>query len=233
MMKWTVLIIGTLLCLFELAVVAVYFITFNGGISIHRQDWATFSQILNGCVMAVLTGVNIWIFYKISNSIEENTKNRVAKQILFETQLVITQMRVKRYEEFSQLINDIKVDLYKNRISEPNIEQLKKSLMKVDHSFLFKNDDLEDSGFLFPSTKKIIEILKERKEGYMDKLEDNLTNFLSLMEIYIINQMLRDHDVVKYINSHRGNIDSTFSCMDQFAKDYAKKLNEAIDKEPL
>lgn len=223
-MKWIALILGALLCLFEIVVVIVYFIIFNGGISINNQDWSTFSQILNGCVMAVLTGINIWIFYKISNSIEENTENRAAKQTLFEAQLVITQMRVKWYEELSQLINDIKVDLSKLQINESNIDQLKKKLMKIDQSFLFKNDILGDSGFLFPLSEEILNLIKERKEGYIDKLQDKLTSLMSIMELYIITQMLRDHEVAKYINSHKGDIDSTFSCMDQFAKEFNKSI---------
>lgn len=227
--KYIVLIAGSLLCVFEVAVVGFYFKTFNGGISIDNQDWATFSQILNGCVMALLTGINILIFYKIYVFIEDNAKKRTLKQTLFEAQLIITQMRMKHYEELSPLVNDIKVDLFKGTPNEDRIEQLKKNFMKIDQSFLFKNDNIEDDGLLFQFSQKILTLLKQRdcNETHIGYTVKTLTHFMYSMELHIIAQMLRDHDIVEYMNKHKGNLDSAFSCVDQFAR----KLHEEIEKD--
>lgn len=226
-MKKIVLVIVLLLCLLEILVMVIYFKIFNGPISLNSQDWGIFSQVFNGCIMAALTGINIWIFYKISNSIEENTRNRAVKQILFEAQLVITQMRVKQYDEISLLVNEIKVDLFRGKMNEDAIEQFKKKLMKIDQSFLFKNDNLEDSCFLFSLSKEVLELIAERKEGYMDELLQKMTNLVATMEIYTVSQMLRDRDVMEYMNNHKGYIDSTFSCIDQFANKFSEFANKS------
>lgn len=223
-MKKMALIIGFLLCLLEVVVVVVYFI-FNGPFSLNSQDWATFNQVVNGCVMAALTGVNILIFYKISNTIEENTKNRAIKQTLFEAQLIITQMRVKRYEELSLLINEIVVDLFQNKIYEDRIKQIKKILMNIDQSFLFQKDNFKDGSFLFSSIEDICALIEGKEDGYMDKLSDKLIGFKATMEMYIFGQMLREHDTMEYIKNHKGDIDSTFSCLDQIISDFNESLH--------
>lgn len=248
--KGIALIIGALLCVLEVVVVAFYFKTFNGGISIDNQDWATFSQILNGCVMALLTGINIGIFYKISEFIESNAKERAKiseenadkradksneeaktraiKQTLFEAQLIITQMRVKHYEELSQLINEIKVDLFQGTPNKGRIEQLKKNFIKIDESFLFKNDNLEGKGLFFELSQKILTLLKQENinEKHIEDTVKTLTSFVYSMELHIIAQMLRDQDIVGYMNKHKGNLDSAFNCIDQFTQ----KLHENIAK---
>lgn len=227
-MKKIVLVIVLLLCLLEIIVMVVYFKIFDA-LSFESQDWAIFNQIFNGCIMAVLTGINIWIFYKISNTIEENTKNRATRQTLFEAQLIVTQMRVKKYEELTQLINDIIVDLYQKEIHEDKIERLKKILMRIDVSFLFRNDNLEDIGFLFSLSKDIIDLMNERKEGNAEKLADKLNDFIIAMEMYIFSQMLRGRDVEEYISAHKGDIDSTFNSINQFVN----RFNEFVSKSSL
>lgn len=225
-MKWVAFIIGCVLCFLEIVVVIAYFKTFNGSISLDNQAWNTFGQVFNGFVMAVLTGLNILIFYKISNSIEENTKNRAAKQTLFEAQLIITQMRVKRYEELRLLIDDIMIDSFRDNINEERIEQLKKALMKMDISFIFRTDNIEDGSIVFPKSQEILNLIEKREDGYMNELSIKLTSLITLMELYIFTQMLKNSGTEEYMDNHKGEFDSVFSCIDQYIRNFHASKNK-------
>lgn len=215
-MKWIALTIGSVLCLLEVVVVIAYFKTFNGSISLDNQAWNTFGQVFNGFVMALLTGLNVLIFYKISNSIEENTKNRAVKQTIFEAQLVITQMRVKLYEELSLLINDITVDLYQDNRNEGRIMQLKKILMRIEYSYLFKSKKFKEGSVLSSLSENVLNMIKC---GNTEGIVTGLGSLIKIMEIFIFTQMLIGRDVEEYIDKHKGNIDSTFGYVDQLVSD--------------
>ena len=75
----TCIVIGLL----EVMLVIAYFSIFNGAISTDHQDWNTFLQIFNGFVMAVLTAVNIYIFYQLTVAIEDKNQKRAVKEKIF------------------------------------------------------------------------------------------------------------------------------------------------------
>ena len=134
-MKFVAYIFCGLFCAFEIVLLVFYFKTFNGTISLNTDDWALFCQLANGLVIAFLTIINIAVFYKISISLDVKGK-------LFEAQSIITQMRVKQYENIRDLIKRIQVQVLQGSLVRNDVEELKKSFMVMDNSFLYKNDNI-------------------------------------------------------------------------------------------
>ena len=147
-MKKGVITICVIIGLLEVMLVIAYFSVFNGAISTDHQDWNTFLQIFNGFVMAILTAVNIYIFYQLTVAIEDKNHTRAVKEKVFEAQSIITQMRVKKYEAVSSLIYDVIACVFQRKKDEGEQTLLMKKLAEIDGSLLFKNYHLEDAPIL-------------------------------------------------------------------------------------
>lgn len=235
-MRTAIIIICTIIGLLELMVIVVYFSIFNGSISTNNQDWGLFIQIFNGLIMAILTGVNIYIFYKLNITIENKNQERNIKAKIDNVQSVLTQLRVNQYEEIRSLITNVKVELMQETFNPQNIIQLKKKLMEMDQSFLYKSSDLGNDSFLFP----VIEDILEKIETLMNKIKDaknnkipnytplieRLIDFLHIVEFYIFGQMLTQKEIESYISKNRDDVDCTIRCIDEFAEELANQMNE-------
>lgn len=71
-----------------------------------------------------------------------------------------------------------------------------------------------------------------RFEYYSEKerikeLLHSLSSFQSVMEFYVISQLVRGNNVQNYISVHQNEIDSALSCI----YDFAKELNEKLEEE--
>lgn len=229
-MKKILIPICSIIVLFEIVAIVVYFVTFNGGLSTTNQDWDTFIQIFNGLIITILTVVNIFVFYHLTVVIEDKNQERAVKEKVFEAQSVITQMRVKQYEEVKGLIYDVIAFIAKKNKDEGGIDLLHRKLVEIDNSFLFKNYKLEDSSILKNPSLKIIKTLtklqSENKEIDKEAFISSLTAYIKLMEIYIIGQMVTtDKDVAKYVQKNTKNIDCSISCAVQIFDRTVEKLN--------
>ena len=105
-----------------------------------------------------------------------------------------------------------------------DVEELKKNLMGMDNSFFYKNDNIKDPIFLNDLIKSICEDFQKLDDK--DKTYNDLANFIKLLEFYIVQQLMRDDDLKKYIRDHKGFVDSTLICMDQMEKDALKMMKE-------
>ena len=191
-MKIVAYIFCGLFCAFEIVLLVMYFKIFNGTISSNTEDWALFCQLANGLVIVFLTIINIAVFYKISISLDVKGK-------LFEAQSIITQMRVKQYENIRDLIKKIQVQVLQGSLIRCDVEELKKSFMVMDNSFLYKNDNIKDPTFFKHLIEEILNKLEniEKEEEY-----ELLSNFIMIFEFYIIQQLTRDKHLKKYIKNH-------------------------------
>lgn len=235
-MRKTIIIICTIIGLLELMVIVAYFSIFNGSISTINQDWGLFIQIFNGLIMAILTAVNIYIFYKLNITIENKNQERNIKEKIDKVQSVITQLRVNQYEEIRSLITDVKVELMRNVFNPQNIFKLQKKLMEMDQSFLYKSSDLGYDSFLFPVIEDILDkkdiIMNEFKNTENNKIPnytpliERITDFLHIVEFYIFGQMLTQKEIESYISKNKDDVDCTIRCINEFAEELANKMNE-------
>ena len=222
----TCIVIGLL----EVMLVIAYFSIFNGAISTDHQDWNTFLQIFNGFVMAVLTAVNIYIFYQLTVAIEDKNQKRAVKEKIFEAQSVITQMRVKQYEEVSTAIYNVIAVIIRRKADNGEQESLLKKLAEIDGSLLFKNYHLTDAPILQELSKQIMRgfetlALNNNKDN-MESLLNSMTAYLRLMETYIVSQMIIDKDVEAYIKDDDNNVDCTISCVRQVLEKTLEELKK-------
>ena len=229
-MKKTIVVICTVIGLLELTVIVAYFCVFNGTISSANQDWDTFIQIFNGLVMAILTAINIYIFYQLTVALEDKNHKRAVKEKVFEAQSIITQMRVKKYEAVSSLIYDVIACVLQRKKDEGEQTLLMKKLAEIDGSLLFKNYHLEDAPILEGISNTVITNLENLRTNFnntnLQALLSSLTAYLRLMEIHIVGQMVIDKDVEAYIKDDDNNVDCTISCVRQVLEKTLEELKK-------
>lgn len=238
---WVGILAGvcTICVLANLSIFVVYRFVFNGNISHNANDWNLFVLAFNGLVTAILAAVNICVFIKINGTIERNNENRHVRDLLYEAQTILSKIRFDDYKQVSNLINDVKVSIYKKHLSSGTIEQLKKVLMSIDGSFMYKSQKLHDEPFLRPVTEKLVVSLdkfvdkissqSEIKPSDADDLQNLLSSFLNIMEFHIIAQLIRGTNVQRYISRNQDEIDCTISCI----YDFAKEINKSSENDEL
>lgn len=213
-----------------------YRIIFGGAISNELSDWNLFILAFNGFITAILTFVNTCVFVKMNTSIENNNKNRHIKGLLFETQGILAKMRFGDFEQLQELINDIRFSIRQRELSAEKINLLKNKLIKMDNSFLYKNQNFQDEPFLrtesYKLVSKIDKFLNKIKENRIKSSEEEniveaLDSFLNLVEFYILSQLVRGKEVERYISKHQDEIDCTISCIYDFAKEVSTKMEMA------
>lgn len=245
-MKWSnniwiyILLLICFACLLANGIVIYnYRSIFCGSISQDIGDWNLFMVIFNGIITAVLAVVNIGAIIKINTSIENNSEKRHVNNLLFEAQTILAKMRLEDYGLIKDLINEIKVSIYQKHLCSEKIERLKKKLMEMDSSFLYKSQTLQERPFL----RSISELLVVKIDDFIQKVkkskeveakdENELLHYLSslqnILEFYIVSQLLRSSKVQKYISDNQEEMDCTISCV----YDFAKELNEKLDVELL
>ena len=236
--KWIiVLLFISLACIFANGIVLyLYRSIFNGSISQELNDWNLFIVIFNGVITTVLAVVNVCAIIKINSTLDNNSENRHINNLLFEAQTILAKMRLDDYNVVKELINDIKVSIFKKRLSSDTIELFKKKLMEIDNSFLYKNQKLHDKPFLRPWIMKLIVqiddfIKKVKQTKVVDEKDEkellhSLSSFQSIMEFYVISQLVRGNKVQEYISDHQNEIDSAISNIYDFAKELNEKLHE-------
>lgn len=228
-MKQIAFVVILVLCFIEIFFLYEYFSVFNGSISTDIQNWSLFSQIINGVVIALLTSINIWVFYKISIAIDNNNKERGVEQRLFEAQKVLTDMRIRQYEELSRLANQFKVGIIKEQEDPQLFEQLKRQLMSMDDSWLFKTDQIAEPSFLHGVIESFLETYNTSNKE--DKVT-RLSNICIFTECYIVIQQHRNKDLEDYINDpkHKDFIDSTLICFNKLVQEVLQKINAPTTK---
>ena len=237
--KWIIaLLFISLACVIANVIVLYqYRSIFNGSISQELNDWNLFIVIFNGIITTVLAVVNICAIIKINSTLDSNSEQRHINNLLFEAQTILAKMRLDDYNVVKELINDIKASIFKRHLSAERIESLKKKLMEIDSSFfLYKNQNLHDEPFMRQRTKRLvvqidnfIHKIKESKVVYEkdeEELLHSLSSFQSIMEFYVISQLVRGNKVQNYISDHQNEIDSAISNIYDFAKELDEKLHE-------
>ena len=237
--KWiNILLIICFTCILANGIVLYqYRSVFNGSISQELNDWNLFIVIFNGIITTVLAVVNICAIIKINSTLDSNSEKRHINNLLFEAQTILAKMRLDDYNVVKDLINDIKMSIFKKHMFAEKIESLKKKLMEIDSSsFLYKNQDLHDEPFLRSIMKRLvvqiddfIQKIKDSKvvdEKDEEELLHSLSSFQNVMEFYVISQLVRGNKVQNYISDHQNEIDSAISCIYDFAKELDEKLHE-------
>lgn len=226
--KWEK-IAGICIAGLSFVLISVYFLNFSLGLSSDSSDWGNFGSYIGGAITPLLTLFNIWLFYKLTIVVEDKNSERDIRNKIYESQGVITQMRMRLYEDVRPLINEVKSDIYVNRFTQSRLTELKKRLMEIDSSLLFRSN-ISSPSFLKNNTEEVLKTIQtiespRYRSGDEENLIRTLDSYLYQMEFYIITQSIKDADVYKYIMSNSKNIDSTLNCVCDIANKAIEELN--------
>jgi hypothetical protein len=216
-----------------LLVLVFYFYVFNDGLSHKTNDWNLFVLIFGGVITAILSTINIYAIIQINVAIEGNNEQRHIKNTIFEAQTILAKMRFDRYDRISHEIINIQASFYKKEIPMDSIENLKKMLMEMDNSFLFRGQKLSHATIsqtlghdIVVQINSIIQQVKKcgtPESHAIESLQQLLSQFLSLLEFHIIAQLVRGLSVQNYIAKNKDNIDCAISSSYEFAEELLKK----------
>ena len=203
--KHSLIILMSLTTIASVIVISCYFYVFSDGISTKNEDWNIFLTLFNGIVLSILTGLNVWVFFKLTSTIENNNDKRTIKNRLFEAQSIITQMRVNAYNEIQPILADIIKDAHLLQYDTNKIFVFMKLVENNATSFLFCNNDIKEKSFLAAQTDEIVSFctnligVSKLSKQQSKQLIDKIMKYRQLMEVYIIGQLILDSDTEKYV----------------------------------
>lgn len=66
--------------IFVVVLLAIYFYLFHGGFSMDSDDWGNFGDFFGGISVALLTAMNVYIFYRLTRQMNERTDEHAIEQ---------------------------------------------------------------------------------------------------------------------------------------------------------
>ena len=209
-----------IICVVLISIIVVYVFNFGFGLSSLSTDWANFGAYVSGLTVPLLTIANIYVVYKLTIAVENKNRERAIGQKMFESQVIVTQMRMRLYESMRALISEILVDLdNSNDCESKKLDKLKAKLDEVNSSILFA-DSTGKTSFLKEENEEVESALKQH-DGIREKYftAQNLIKKLELyqrrMELYIMKQSIRDKDITDYISENKSTIDYTLRSLSE------------------
>lgn len=209
-----------IICVVLISIIVVYVFNFGFGLSSLSTDWANFGAYVSGLTVPLLTIANIYVVYKLTIAVENKNRERAIGQKMFESQVIVTQMRMRLYESMRALISEILVDLDNSNDCEyRKLDKLKAKLDEVNSSILFA-DSTGKTSFLKEENEKVKSAIKQH-DGIGEKYftAQNLIKKLELyqrrMELYIMKQSISDKDITDYISENKSTIDYTLRSLSQ------------------
>ena len=209
-----------IICVVLISIIVVYVFNFGFGLSPLSTDWANFGAYVSGLTVPLLTIANIYVVYKLTIAVENKNRERAIGQKMFESQVIVTQMRMRLYESMRALISEILVDLdNSNDCESKKLDKLRAKLDEVNSSILFA-DSTGKTSFLKEENEEVKSALKQH-DGIREKYftAQNLIKKLELyqrrMELYIMKQSISDKDITYYISENKSTIDYTLRSLSE------------------
>lgn len=219
----------------SIIVIVLYFYTFSQGISSNNSDWSLFISLFNCIIMSILTGANVWVFFKLTSAIEANNSERAVKNRLFEAQSIITQMRVNAYNKINEKIEDLINDAHYKRFDAEKMKNLVKLSETYATSFLFCDKSIEEKSLLMLPLNDIINFnkginsLSDLSEDQSISLIKHLVSYRRFIETYIIGQLILDADTKGFIKDkeNRESLDYSILYVSTLMGFSKNKINDA------
>lgn len=101
-LRLILLICFNLLLVIFFTILIVYFTKFSGGISDKTDNWLLFISICNWGFISILTGLNVWMFYKLTSMFAYENK-------LSRSENAILDLRLSDYKQLRAEASKIKI----------------------------------------------------------------------------------------------------------------------------
>ena len=201
------------LILLFLSIAGVYFFKFSYGISEKPDDWLLFISMCNWGFISLLTGLNVWVFYKLTSMFAfENKISRSENAIL--------DLRLSDYKQLRVKASKIKIAVLKNGGYDIELNTFMQVLYAMSVSPSFYTTTFGKSALLPIVEKFETFLLQETKNG--EELINLIDRSLSTIELLIFSNQLRDERILEQIRKHPSWFDSTLNSIDNYMKKYEK-----------
>lgn len=192
----------------------VYFIKFSGGISDSIDNWLLFISICNLGFISILTGLNVWVFYRLTSMFAYENK-------LSRSENAILDLRLSDYKKLRAEASKIKIAILKNEDFEVELNKFMQTLYSMSLSPSFSTTTLGKS-VLIPIVEKYEKFFSQNNKNG-EELMKLIDSSMQTIEVVIFTNQLRDDRLLKQIRKHPNWFDSTLISIDEFIKN--TKLN--------
>lgn len=187
-------------------IIIVYLITFNKGVSNEVSFWNLFLTFYNAIIATSLAIANIWVFYKLTLAIEDKNENRHIKGKLYDTQKILTDLRVQEYVNLKSEINNLFANAFSKKGIKQNKENISSILMRMQNSILFCHSNNQATSVLEAPIKQILDNLTENmsENNYLA-----ISRALRTIEFLIFTPLFNEAKTLNYIRNNKDGIDPT------------------------
>ncbi|WP_270547273.1 hypothetical protein [Butyricimonas paravirosa] len=86
------------------------------------EYWSSLGSYFSGILIPILTTINIWVFIKLTQAINNDDEQRKKKELDYQRKLIITQIRQQELDHFSKIMNNalvLKFEIHTVNITTP------------------------------------------------------------------------------------------------------------------
>lgn len=206
-LKHVLLISYGLMALIFFIIIEAYFVKFSGGISNMAENWMLFISICNWFFISTLTGLNVWVFYKLTSMVAyENKISRSENAIL--------DLRLSDYKQLRVEASKIKMAILKNENFEVELNKFMQTLYSMSLSPSFSTTTLGKS-VLLPIIEKYENFFSQKNKN-SEELMKLIDSSVHSIEVVIFTNQLRDERLLEQIRKHPNWFDSTLISIDNY-----------------
>lgn len=206
---------GLLILLF-LCTAITYFFKFSNGISNKSDDWILFISICNWGFISLLTGFNVYVFFKLTSAIAQNDYNRFIENKVSLSEKAILEIRVSDFKLLREYAINIKLAIAKGEDYNCELNNFKKILLSMRDSRLFSCTD--NKGSVLDSVVEYLDNSLKDAELNSEKLICHIDSALRTIELLIFSQQLRDDRILEEVRKHPNRFDVTLVGIDNYMK---------------
>lgn len=219
-LKYVLLFSFGLMALIFLLIIEAYFVKFSGGISGKTDNWLLFITICNWGFISSLTGLNIWVFYKLTTLIDQNDNNRFIENKVSISEKAILELRVNDYKALREQAINLKLAILKTKDYNSEFNAFMKILLSMQDSRLFSR--IDNKGSVLDEVVKFIADASKADNFNAETLILKIDSVLRSIEFLIFSQQLRDDRILREVREHPNRFDVTIVGIDNKMQDYDK-----------
>ncbi len=207
LLKYVLLISFGFMALIIFIIIEAYLVKFSGGISNKVENWMLFISICNWGFISILTGLNVWVFYKLTSTVAyENKISRSENAIL--------DLRLSDYKQLRAEASKIKIAILKNENFEEELNKFMQILYSMSLSPSFSTTTLGKS-VLLPIIEKYENFFSQKNKNG-EELMKLIDSSIHTIEVVIFTNQLRDERLLEQIRKHPNWFDSTLISIDNY-----------------
>ena len=192
-----------------LILLGTYLIVFSDGISNKTDDWILFVSMCNLGFISLLSGLNVWVFYRLTLTIATNENKQFVENKISRTEDALLELRLSEFKQFLQDIVNLKVAIYSEQSYESELRAVWKDLNSMSTSIVFSSVDSKTS-ILEPIINNFHDVFSNRNIQ-PEKLIEQIDKSVNALEVIIFSTQLRDDRIFKEFSENPNRFDPTLS----------------------